>query len=493
MEATAAGAVGQGGSISFLQTFIRPVGAVHFDNDDLTSLSRSGNGLRRRRTRYTARYNPSNGVAFPETGGFITSQRLSKDFFLSDRNEQVDFADDLRDALFSMPVAEPTPSPEPQPVVEPTPSPTAKTPEPTQSPTAPPTEEMTPKPTPMMPSPTEPPAESPAEPPTREDRDIAIQLKCGMTALERSRDILTELLMVSDSLALVDPDTPQFQARIWLDNIDKALICPENNLRIHQRYRLALLYYQLGGGDWTVCNAVDENEDDPAARVDLITSSTDDPDPIDVDFSLPTSSLQRTPYNGALAATTSTSSSRSNIRTSSSWSKQVEPETSSSPPSDVPSLNPSDVPSSVPSYAPSTLPTILINATTASLPSSSLILSSRQVTCPGVPFLSPQNECEWYGMVCSSDYDPVAADMFDEYFPLVVLDLSSNNLNGDLFDELYGFEGLQRLSFRSNGGVSGNISSSINEARMTLMELVRSTPMDCQFVLPVIDSSERTR
>ena len=76
-------------------------------------------------------------------------------------------------------------------------------------------------------------------------------------------------------------------------------------------------------------------------------------------------------------------------------------------------------------------------------------------------------------MVCTSDYDPEAGNMLDEYFPLVVLDLSSNNLNGELFDELYGFERLERLSFRSNGGVSGNISSSIGELSTTLVELVR--------------------
>ena len=99
------------------------------------------------------------------------------------------------------------------------------------------------------------PTASPAKPPTREDRDLLIQSKCGVTAIERSRDILTELLTVSDSSTLINPDTSQFKAREWLDEIDDAIICPENRERIDQRYRLALLYFELGGSSWTRCKA----------------------------------------------------------------------------------------------------------------------------------------------------------------------------------------------------------------------------------------------
>ena len=99
------------------------------------------------------------------------------------------------------------------------------------------------------------PTVSPAKPPTREDRDLLIQSKCGVTAIERSRDILTELLTVSDSAKLILPATSQYKARKWLDDIDPAIICPQNRERIEQRYRLALLYFEFGGGLWTRCKA----------------------------------------------------------------------------------------------------------------------------------------------------------------------------------------------------------------------------------------------
>jgi len=443
--------------------------------------------LRRRSSRRT-RY-------IPDTGNFVANHRAPQDLFLSDGVDMEEFEEDLRQELFSsMPPSPTGPSP-----TEPTP-PSLPPPSPTRPPTPAPTEpERTPEPTPMVvPTPTSesPTSEPPAEPPTREDRDLEIQLKCGVTALERSRDILTELLMVSDPLTLVDPNTPQFQARIWLDDIDEAIICPENNRRVHQRYRLALLYFQMGGGDWTVCNAVEEDEDNPAASKIISSSSFSDAiaaggtyssysgqQMIGVYLDVPAS--ERTPYRDAFAERYSTSAasntgissiSSSNVRSMPSAAAKDIP---SGMPSDMPSLVPSDMPSIVPSQSPTTSPTFVVNTTAVSLAipsaskpsSSSVSLSSRQATCPGTPFLSVQNECEWYGMVCTSDYDPQAGNMLDEYFPLVVLDLSSNNLNGELFDELYGFERLERLSFRSNGGVSGNISSSIGELSMTLVEL----------------------
>lgn len=116
------------------------------------------------------------------------------------------------------------------------------------------------------------PTVSPAEPPTKKNRDLLIENKCGVTAIERSRDILTELLTVSDSSTLINPETSQFKAREWLDNVDPALICPQNRKRIDQRYRLALLYFELGGSSWTRCKAdqdvtdSDVKDDCPGAR-----------------------------------------------------------------------------------------------------------------------------------------------------------------------------------------------------------------------------------
>mmetsp|Transcript_21265 Transcript_21265/g.52679 ORF Transcript_21265/g.52679 Transcript_21265/m.52679 type:complete len:357 (+) Transcript_21265:132-1202(+) len=102
---------------------------------------------------------------------------------------------------------------------------------------------------------------TPTKPPGREDRDILIQNKCGVTAIERSRDILTELLTVSDASALTNPYTSQFKAREWVDKNDPAIICSMNKKRIDQRYRLALLYYELGGSSWTRCKAEDDVDD----------------------------------------------------------------------------------------------------------------------------------------------------------------------------------------------------------------------------------------
>lgn len=93
-------------------------------------------------------------------------------------------------------------------------------------------------------------------PPALRNRDTLIREKCGLTALERSRDILTGLLTISDSVALTNPETSQFKARDWVDNIDEAIICADNRDRIEQRYRLALLYYELGGSEWRRCKAV---------------------------------------------------------------------------------------------------------------------------------------------------------------------------------------------------------------------------------------------
>jgi len=109
--------------------------------------------------------------------------------------------------------------------------------------------------------PTQPPAMPPAMPPTREDRDELIQKKCGITEIERKRDILTEVLKISDQSTLTNPQTNQFKALTWLDEVDPAIICPEKKDRINQRYRLALLYYELGGSSWTRCRAAKDATD----------------------------------------------------------------------------------------------------------------------------------------------------------------------------------------------------------------------------------------
>lgn len=194
--------------------------------------------------------------------------------------------------------------------------------------------------------------------PVEESRDLLIQTKCGITPIERSRDILTELLTISASTDLTNPETSQYKARDWLDNIDSAVICPKDGERTLQRYRLALLYYQFGGDEWTLCRA-----DPSAAEVNDNDASQD---------------------------------------------------------------------------------------------------------CPGkaLPFLDGRNECEWYGMSCGEEYLHNDNDNGnydgDEFYPLEGLDIQSNNLSGELFDEMYGFPNLKVLSLTGNRQITGTISEKVD-------------------------------
>ena len=179
----------------------------------------------------------------------------------------------------SMPVA-PEPSPTPAPVVTeppvPTEAPPPTTPAPVPSPTTPaPVDVTTPSPTteapvetPTTPSPVEIPA-TPA-PSFSNERDEEIKDKCGVTPLERSRDILTILSDISDGASLITLGTPEFEARQWLDMEDDAVICADSEARIEQRYRVAVLYYALGGPDWTNCKAEEDADEEDVCIVDDI-------------------------------------------------------------------------------------------------------------------------------------------------------------------------------------------------------------------------------
>ncbi|KAL3922946.1 MAG: hypothetical protein SGARI_006334 [Bacillariaceae sp.] len=192
-----------------------------------------------------------------------------------------------------------------------------------------------------------------------------IQAKCGITGLERSRDILVELLKVSRAPNLVNPETSQFAARDWIDHVDEAIVCPENMERVHQRYRLALLYFQMGGSQWARCRAED-------------TTLTIVYDELEIEM---------------------------------------------------------------------------------------------DEGCPGgVPFLDEKNECEWYGMSCGDAFTSMQAELTDEYFPLEVLDLQSNNLGGELFDELYGFDKLKQMLLNGNERISGTLSEDV-AALVSLQDL----------------------
>lgn len=264
---------------------------------------------------------------------------------------------DGRSVGFSMPNIPATTEPKPSPTATATPTIQPPVPAPTTPPTSP-LPENSPTSVPVTsPNPSTAPTGPPAEPPTREDREILIQSKCGMTGLERSRDILVELLKVSSAPDLVNPVTSQFAARDWIDNEDEAIVCPENVARIHQRYRLALLYFQMGGSQWTVCRAEDTS----------LTVVYDD------------------------------------------------------------------------------------------------LVIEEDEGCPGVPFLDKKNECEWYGLSCGDTYDSVQAEWLDQYFPLEVLDLQTNNLAGALSGEIFGLETLKVLQLSGNERITGSLPDDVGE------------------------------
>eukprot|EP00980_Cylindrotheca_fusiformis_P025242 scaffold13311_cov161-Cylindrotheca_fusiformis.AAC.8 len=99
------------------------------------------------------------------------------------------------------------------------------------------------------------PPTSPTTPPSAfgslSPRDEEVTEKCGQTALERSRDILSILSFISDPDSLLIVGTPQNQARSWIDDSDEALICADQSDMIEQRYRAAVIYYALEGDSWT--------------------------------------------------------------------------------------------------------------------------------------------------------------------------------------------------------------------------------------------------
>ncbi|CAJ1951730.1 unnamed protein product [Cylindrotheca closterium] len=92
----------------------------------------------------------------------------------------------------------------------------------------------------------------PTPAPTIDERGPQIEAKCSQSASERSRDILSILTPLSEEDSLLIGNTLQFQARMWVDEMDPAIICASDADRIMQRYRAALVYYSLGGdSSWT--------------------------------------------------------------------------------------------------------------------------------------------------------------------------------------------------------------------------------------------------
>jgi hypothetical protein len=272
------------------------------------------------------------------------------------------------DAPVVAPTEAPVVAPTDAPVVAPTEAPVVA---PTDAPVVAPTEAPVVAPTeaPVLPPnrisfvPTEAPIESgtpgpvtPSPTPTDDNRNLQILAKCGITALERSRDILSVLTLVSEPVNLITPGAPQFSARDWVDNQDEAIICASNFERIEQRYRAGLLYYAMGGNMWNNCRAEEDAEFG--------------------DLCLEGEGIDET---------------------------------------------------------------------------------------EAVRFLDERNECEWFGLTCGDDYDPESGNNDDAYFPLQTIDLSANNLQGPLFEELFGFLELEGLFMDGNLKISGNIPEAVGQ------------------------------
>lgn len=84
-------------------------------------------------------------------------------------------------------------------------------------------------------------------------RDEEIMLKCGVTAEERSAEILRIVSSVSDTL-----DVARRMAVDWIDNKDEGLLCTDDDKRFTQRYVMAVIYYQLNGANWNMCRAKED-------------------------------------------------------------------------------------------------------------------------------------------------------------------------------------------------------------------------------------------
>jgi len=69
---------------------------------------------------------------------------------------------------------------------------------------------------------------------------------------QRSQDIRTNILTVSEQALVDDLNTPQGQALTWLIEDDDRLLCPLDDLI--QRWVLAVIYFSTGGDNWDQCS-----------------------------------------------------------------------------------------------------------------------------------------------------------------------------------------------------------------------------------------------
>ena len=77
----------------------------------------------------------------------------------------------------------------------------------------------------------------------------------GLSPLEREEHLRHIILTLSDRQDVAAADSPRSQAFAWLVHADAAHVCPDQTIRVIQRYIAALMYYSTKGDTWAECNA----------------------------------------------------------------------------------------------------------------------------------------------------------------------------------------------------------------------------------------------
>jgi hypothetical protein len=81
---------------------------------------------------------------------------------------------------------------------------------------------------------------------------------CFRTPMQRAKDILNQLLNVTD-LTTFKTSMPQKKALDFIINNDELTLCPEDE-NLVQRYVLSAFYYSTNGDSWVLCSNNNESE-----------------------------------------------------------------------------------------------------------------------------------------------------------------------------------------------------------------------------------------
>jgi hypothetical protein len=120
----------------------------------------------------------------------------------------------------------------------------------------------------------EPTSEAPTQPPGTAPPTPALVCNPPISELEREQQLFDIVSTVSNPLALLNPETPQFNAFFWLLNVDDAQVCPENELDVIQRYVAALIYEITNGNQWNQCSALNIPNPSPCSSVRWLSAGS---------------------------------------------------------------------------------------------------------------------------------------------------------------------------------------------------------------------------